>query len=200
MRNVLLIALIFFSMLAKCDEINDGDIDRYFKKTVAVIRSNDYETLSNMFHYPPSYKGERLQEDLCNVKNDMADLFEYFGMPEELKDIPEFSLYYSFGAGGGDVPYWALHPKSITVAKQVRFSKEGIGVLKVELSFINEKLEIKRIAVGYFASDRHAKEKMKKAISYSAKNQKERDKKGVCAGMKRSANKTNSVDPVVPPL
>ena len=145
-----------------------------------MITSKRFDDLSKMFHYPSSYKTAALDKDRCNVNTSMVDLFYYFGTPEKLKELRKNSFYYIIGGGGGDLSYWAKHPESITINKEAMFSKRGVGVLTVEISFINNVVELKTVKAGFYADDIDAKTKMKDALEFVNGRRKERDAKGVC--------------------
>jgi len=172
--------MILLSTYARSVETDDNDITNLYNKTVLMITSKRFDDLSKMFHYPPSYKTTALDKDRCNVKNSIADLFDYFGTPKKLKELRKNSFYYTIGGGGGDLSYWTKHPKSITINKEAMFSKRGIGVLTVEISLINNATELKTVKVGFYANDTDAKTKMSHALEFVNGRRKERDAKGIC--------------------
>jgi hypothetical protein len=182
MKSIIVVGIfaLSISMSVSSDKIDVKQFNDYAQKTVSTIQSGNFDALSKMFHYPPSYTKLALEKDRCHVKNDMTDLFDYFGIPEKLKEERKNSSQYITGGGSGDLSYWSKHPKSITTTKQVVFGKKGVGVLVIEMVLINNLIELKTIRVGFYSDDANAKSKMLNAYEFLNKKRNERRANGDC--------------------
>ena len=176
----LLLALMFGSS-AIASEISEKKIREYLDQTLSYLATENYDQLIEMFHFPPSYSRDELSVDKCGVKGTLKDLFDFTGKPTSINNLRENSRFARFGVFGGSIPYWSNHPKSISIVKEANFEKTGIGVLSIELSFINSELELKSIKVGYYASEIDAKNKMISLTKSIRKQEQKRVTNGSCS-------------------
>jgi len=181
MRTFLFIVLsLVFINSTSASQLTQQQVHGYLNSALNNLVVGNYDVLIDMFHFPPSYSSDELSKDKCGVKGTLKDMFDYTGSFRELTQLRDNARFSRYGVFGGDIPYWANHTESLTIVKETEFDKTGIGVLTIELVYINSVLELKSIKVGYYADGEGSSNKMKNLISYLESKEDQRKEDNIC--------------------
>ena len=118
MLKLILIPIIFISVSVGCEIAyaqNDKVPREFVTDTLKDLATKNYDELANRFHMPPEYPNHVRQEETCSIKYKIVDMVELFGVPERIGILKNRYPYDLIGFGGGSIPYWIEHPKSIVL-------------------------------------------------------------------------------------
>jgi hypothetical protein len=82
-------------------------------KLIACLKNDNFACAASLFHLPPSYNTDELNEDFTGIKATLELLRNEFGAIKQMQTIKTPEYYYNVAVEGGDVTYWQLHPLSI---------------------------------------------------------------------------------------
>lgn len=151
--NILILFVVLFNLPVYAEPSSPKEIisqigDQFFKTE----QIKDFDTASELFHYPSTYSPEERAKDKIGVRSVLEYFNQSFGKILSYKIPENTELYLALSIGGGDLPYWAKHPTSIRITYEVRFSNDGQGYVIIDLCKINDNYEIRSVHYGLPAS------------------------------------------------
>ncbi len=149
--KTLVLFLVFSSYSATggyAKEINLNQLEAVVETCLKLIQNGDYRGAALMYHYPPDYSQEELNNDLDGVEGSLKIFAEEFGAFREVTPLDKQTLYVNIYASGGSHQYWEEYPNVLKIEMQTEFANFGPGFLIVQLVDIADMLEVKAIAYG----------------------------------------------------
>lgn len=129
-------------------------------KLIQCLKNDNFECAVNLFHLPPSYNTDELNEDLIGIKSSLLLLRNEFGVIKQMQAIKSPEYYYNVAIEGGDVAYWQLHPLSIKTEYDVYFTNEGEGVISVDACKVISFWEIRKLSYGLKVDSPNSKDRI----------------------------------------
>lgn len=157
-----LVLLVLLPYLVTC-QTQQAQIEEAVKLTdncIELLKHNELEQIAYLFHFPPEYNEQQIQDDIKDIQEWVVGLKKEFGTLVNAKRLNEPAQYIDLSIGGGNIPYWERHPEFINVVYKASFQKEKDGFIIFWVVDISKKLELKTIGYGLPANDPLARERI----------------------------------------
>src|SRR5689334_4251569 len=94
-----------------------------------LMQDGKFLQTAELFHYPPSYRGKKLEADKASLAGLLALIVGELGdlSVDKSGSVPDPSLILA--AGSGDLVYWKNYPLSDRATVATRFAKLGGGAV-----------------------------------------------------------------------
>lgn len=128
--------------------VNFSQLEAMLVTCMKLIQAEDFEGAAMMYHYPPNYTREELDQDIKAVTESLRIFNDEFGKFGPVKSLDEEKLYVNIHATGGTHAYWDRQRQAMKIELETDFENFGPGFLVLQVVDIIGTLEIKAIAYG----------------------------------------------------
>lgn len=124
----ILLALLAVSPLpAQVDGARTALADRY----ITLVNNGKHREAARLFHYPPTYSGDRLRQDIDGVASFISFLSEALGDVTARSRADSAEMEFGITIFGGEIDYWAKQPAYGQIVYRVDFAVDGPGYIEI---------------------------------------------------------------------
>jgi hypothetical protein len=165
--TILIALILFFSsaifLFANIQNTTTQDIDKITTDFFKFIKANQFESASELFHYPNNYSHEELVKEKKDVIGTLKFLKNEFGAVTQLKISNSPGKVIGFGVSGASIEYWQNQSEFIFQIFKTDFERIGKGYIRISYCKINNKWEIQGVEYGLQDSE-YSKYKLSEII------------------------------------
>ncbi|MEJ2618590.1 MAG: hypothetical protein P8Z35_26795, partial [Ignavibacteriaceae bacterium] len=147
--TILIVLILFFSsvsfLYADIKNTITQDIDKITTDFFKLIKANQFESASELFHYPNNYSREDLVKEKIDVIETLKFLKNEFGAVTQLKISNSPGKVIGYGVSGASIEYWQKHAEFIFQIFNTNFERIGEGYIRISYCKINNKWEIQGV-------------------------------------------------------
>lgn len=129
-------------------QVNFSQMQAMLVTCMKLIQTEDFYGAALMYHYPPHYTQDELDQDIAAVAESLRIMTEEFGPFGPVKSLEEPTLYVNIHVSGGTHNYWDQQRQAFKVELMTEFENFGPGFLVFQVVEIVGTLEIKALAYG----------------------------------------------------
>jgi len=166
MKNTLLFSVLIFFLtffhISHANSLENAVASNIASNFFSLMKSNNFQEASSLFHYPPHYSAQELSKDTNGVATILEIFQNEFGEISNPAINNEKATIASLQVGGGDLPYWKNHPNFVSVIYRVNFAKFGNGFVTFTFSNIGNKFQIREVKYGLLSTRKDTQQLLKK--------------------------------------
>jgi len=157
---IITLILISFTPNSVTGQVPVSSLNQIGSKYFELIKIRNFDSASQLFHYPKHYSKQERLNDLNFVSRMLNLVTEELGEITAKSKLQTSAAYIDLVISGGDIPYWKKHPYSVRLEYDTRFKRDGNGYVIIFFCNIDNKWEISKVAYGLPASHPNSKNRI----------------------------------------